>query len=442
MESIFEQREECLYASTRLVNTFVTKGLAMLGTTPTKTPSRYFDIGAASLSKNYSEQLLLALQHDHNQLEQRYNLPKHPKIQMIQPLGGDPHCGGKVPLLIAFEGGEQLVFKPRAQYNELFFFTIAQWLASKLNESLVFPSTLSARSHSWSECISHKPCCTLEDVEAFYYKSGLLLFLYFWLKASDINHENVIAHKDVPVPIDLEFLATYNGEKYSLLLDNSVLGTLAIPLAGYGEPGDPSTLGLAVGSKNSTDEWNQSKNTPEMNNELYPAQPFVEVIKLGFKTAYECVLHSLGEAEPLLQKTNQTWPILTRVAFRTTKDYAALLDFAFREDVLSLSPDARRQQVASVIRQSGARFKSGWTSNAIAFFFQSELDDLLMGDIPIFYISPDRTALINSKRVHCRSAFSHGSGQELDRFRTKQLSREDCQVQLALISTSFQGKGK
>ena len=47
--------------------------------------------------------------------------------------------------------------------------------------------------YGWETYVEQSPCSCIEDVEAYYYRIGTILFCNYLLKAGDMHYENLIA---------------------------------------------------------------------------------------------------------------------------------------------------------------------------------------------------------------------------------------------------------
>lgn len=67
---------------------------------------------------------------------------------------------------------------------------------------------LSRPTYGWEENIENKSCNTKEEIERYYFRLGIHLFLGYALGATDLHGENIVAYGEHPVIIDME---TYPG---------------------------------------------------------------------------------------------------------------------------------------------------------------------------------------------------------------------------------------
>ena len=79
---------------------------------------------------------------------------------------------------------------------------------SKIGISCREVRCLSRQTYGWEENIENKSCNTKEEIERYYFRLGIHLFLGYALGATDLHGENIVAYGEHPVIIDME---TYPG---------------------------------------------------------------------------------------------------------------------------------------------------------------------------------------------------------------------------------------
>lgn len=129
------------------------------------------------------------------------------KVKRVIPGLSDPHNRFRMVMVVNFESGLKLVYKPKDLGLEQSYSEFVDYLNS-LNISLEFKTikVLAKDDYGWVEFIEHKPCAGKEEVRDFYKRSGMLLALLYALEATDCNYENIIADGAYPALIDMETL--------------------------------------------------------------------------------------------------------------------------------------------------------------------------------------------------------------------------------------------
>lgn len=133
-------------------------------------------------------------------------------ISQVQGGMGDSHNGGRSVLILTFKQGEKLVYKPRDLAVEVHFFHLLRWLNQR-HLSLAFKTlkVVNRHQYGWVEHVENSLCDSEQQLTRYYERVGGLLAVLYMLEAKDIHFENVIAHGEHPVIIDLETL--FQGAK-------------------------------------------------------------------------------------------------------------------------------------------------------------------------------------------------------------------------------------
>ncbi|MEO0827307.1 MAG: type 2 lanthipeptide synthetase LanM family protein [Cyanobacteria bacterium J06642_9] len=146
-----------------------------------------------------------------------YRLPLG-KVTDLQTALSDPHNRGLTVILITFESGLKLVYKPKDLGLEVAWNHLLAWCNqhSQLLDLKVI-QVLNRDGYGWVEYVEHQPCRDQAAVKRFYQRSGMLLGLIYALRGTDCHHENLIASGEHLVLIDMETLLHHDTH----LIDNS-----------------------------------------------------------------------------------------------------------------------------------------------------------------------------------------------------------------------------
>ena len=233
---------------------------------------------------------------------------------------GDTHRGGQSVHILHFKTGHCLVYKPHSVALEGCFFDFIAWLnRNGCDPDLKEVATLDEGRFGWMEFVEAKPCRSRDEIERFFTRQGAQIALIYVLGGTDIHSENVIAHGEYPVLVDLETLfqrpllsrdltgATALGWR---ALQTSVMGTLLLPEPKFPAGGehwiDLSALGRNEGQLTPfrVPMW-QGRGTdrmrllhkrvlmpggaslPEYESMREPACRNVDLVVRGFRYAYE-----------------------------------------------------------------------------------------------------------------------------------------------------------
>lgn len=126
----------------------------------------------------------------------------------IQAGMSDPHQGGKTVIIVSFQQGLKLVYKPRSMAVDALFFDLVRFVnSSGRNLGLRVLKVLDQGDYGWMEFAEHLPCENQRAVRRFYRRAGALACLVDKLHGVDCHRENLVAAGDQPVLVDLEALA-------------------------------------------------------------------------------------------------------------------------------------------------------------------------------------------------------------------------------------------
>nr|WP_239062797.1 type 2 lanthipeptide synthetase LanM family protein [Streptomyces sp. SID13031] len=342
----------------------------------------------------------------------------------IEP-GGDSHRGGRSTATLTFTDGQRLIYKPRPLDLHAHFNDLIHWLNSKTGLDLQSVDVLRRPGYGWLEYIDHTPCQDLAEVRRFYQRQGALLALLYVLDGTDMHHENLIAHGDQPVMVDVEtlfhpstFLQGMPGhDPAHAALQSSVYRTALLPLLLTGEHGivDISGLGGDSGevSPISKVDWADpgldtmhmvrvptttrgSQNRPLLNRVAIEPRDHEAALLVGFQTGYEAIAwnrHELVGPKGLLAACRDDE---IRYVPRATQTYATLLDEATHPDALRAADG--RSELLDLL----------WDADpALHRLVPTELADLWAGDIPLFAARPGSRDVWGSDGTRVPEFFTH-----------------------------------
>ncbi|MGX1727754.1 type 2 lanthipeptide synthetase LanM family protein [Streptomyces diastaticus] len=331
----------------------------------------------------------------------------------VEAGAGDSHGGGRTVALLRFADGTRLVYKPRPVAAHRHFNDLADWLGRLPGAPRLRTLTVLDRgTHGWVEFVEVLPCRTEPQVREFYRRQGALLALLHALDGTDLHHENLIAHGEHPVLVDVETLfhpalpIAASDDPASRALHDSVhrVGLLPQFLLGDDSALDMSAVGggraalspvaLAGWAGCGTDtmrlvrrpgRFRESANRPRLHERTAEPAAFTAELCEGFRAAYT----ALGEARAellgptgLLERFRRDE---VRVVARPTAVYATLLDE-------TTHPELMREAGArdAVL----ARLREGTLGHpALPGLEDEEIAQLWSHDVPVFTVRAGGTAL-------------------------------------------------
>ncbi len=334
----------------------------------------------------------------------------------------DRHRGGKTAMRVHFENRASCIYKPRSLESESAYYRLLIWLnENRVPLSFKTFGGVYRESHGWVDVVSPLPCKDRTEVERYYRRAGVLLCLMYVLEGSDCNADNLIAHGEYPVLIDMETLLqseavssdTTDTENASVLSTraffwNSVFRTYLLPrwtVDSAGNARDWSGLGSSLEQKHVSTLWEHPNTdgmrlcrrliTSAMTGNVVrlgdsPVDPsdYADQVLDGFSSMYQLLgdaadtlLHPQG---PLASMAN----VPTRFVLRNTEIY-----FAIQQECL-LPQNLRDGMDASIEADVLARaFLCSESQSPFWPVVAAERSAILQGDIPLFTTTPSSEVL-------------------------------------------------
>ncbi|WP_240468368.1 type 2 lanthipeptide synthetase LanM family protein [Streptomyces dangxiongensis] len=322
---------------------------------------------------------------------------------------GDLHQQGRSVAVLRFADGSA-VYKPRPVDQHALLDHMAGWLDAKVpGLGLRTPRWVAGDGYGWLEYIDHRTCRSLTEIDRFHRRQGALIALAYTLEGVDLHCENLLAHGDQPVLVDVETLlhpvlregGTTRPDPAAGAHASSVHRTCLLPQLMLGELGavDISALGGAPGGEfpNTRMIW-EDAGTDRMRLVRRPApftgalnRPYsaataprsadrLAAVLAGFRTGYDAVVRHRdelsGPAAPLAAGADA----VGRLVARPTVLYATLLEEATHPQVLRDGLDR------------DAMFAVLWAESdgdpARQALIEYEIADLWDGDVPVFFHRP------------------------------------------------------
>ncbi len=414
-----------------------------------------------------AREFLLRLEADQAELETRFHQGQllGPVIR-LDPALSDRHQAGRTALRVHFAAGVRLIYKPKNIMAEAAYWDLLGWI----NQNAGLPplrtlKVLGRRAYGWVEEIEPRPCQHPRDVEAFYYRAGMLLCLIYALEGTDCHCENLIAAGEHPVLIDHETLLQPRsryfgppGEEGPLSLANqsfyqdSVFRTGLLPrweIRPSGESYDGSGLGgsevqLTHRRRKTWENINtdamrlQSEpistrpgdNVVILEGEKVQAARYVDQMAAGFERMYRFLQAHDGELSGP-QGRLRNWSGLRHV-FRDTAIYGSMLKRLFSPRCLRHGMDASIElELLSRPLLYAEDRPASWPILA------DERRSLLQGDIPLFHYAAEGDGLLFEGGGLIPQFFRETGFSQVQR-RFGALSEEDLERQLGFLRASFE----
>ncbi len=206
---------------------------------------------------------LTRLQADYDDLLSHFGMEGRLKVKSLNADLSDPHDHGRGVVRFVFEDDTAIVYKPRGAGLWRAWDGLLDWMNDRRPPLPLYRiRQLPRNPYLWQEFVDNAPCRTPDDVRSYYRRVGHLMAVLHVLRGGDIHHENIIAHGDYPVLVDVEMLLQglkRHRQTHSILKTvhdqvcetfcGSVLDTGLLPIwmdAGAGEERDHGGAGGMV----------------------------------------------------------------------------------------------------------------------------------------------------------------------------------------------------
>lgn len=403
------------------------------------------------LVKNYTD-ILQHLDKDYEEIEKFIDCKKL-TLTDISLSTGDSHAQGNAVSILKF-GNKKLVYKPKDLKINKAFEKFTDWCAKTSGMLDVrIPKGIYKDSYAYNEFIEKKYCKSEKEVERFYTRYGYLVAICYLLNINDLHLENIVAHGEYPIIIDMETLfqvpasigqdsAYYNLAKYleldsvacSLLLPKqihigkeesinlSALNGAATELSQeFTAPKDVNTADFHYG--NVKGHFAGGNNIPQYDeNKNVDVSRYNLVIMEAFEQFMRFIMNHKEEALEALEVFKGK---KVRALLKSTERYASMIRYADHPNY-----------------NSEMKYRERLMMNIWAYpyrdkrIIKSEVNDLLFNDIPIFFAYTDSEDIIDS-HGNIYTQYHNMSGYEATRRKIMQLSDKSVELQKTIMMLSL-----
>jgi type 2 lantibiotic biosynthesis protein LanM len=418
----------------------------------------------------FTAEFLQRLDRDRKDIERIFGYAARQVID-IQTSLSDPHHQGRTVILLVFESGFKLVYKPKDLSLEVAFNQFLNW-CNQHSQLLDFKvmQVLNRNNYGWVEYVEHQPCIDEAAADRFYQRAGMLLCLLYVLRGTDCHYENLIASGEHLVLVDLETLLHHEAK----LMENSpslqefetaagqylwdsVLRTGLLPRWDFSSDRrvayDISGLGSndrqpapqkfrrwqAINTDNMHSRYESvtlpmEKNVLRLGDRILAASDYQAQIVTGFEQMYRFLMVNrerlLGPESPLAAMQERQ----IRFIFRATQIYGTILQNAWTPDYLKHGADYSIE----LDRLSCAFLVAPDKPNAWPIL-GAELRAMEQLDIPWFAANANSDRLNVGKERAIADYFQQPSYQQAIE-RLQALDEIDLSRQVAIIQGCFYAK--
>jgi len=406
------------------------------------------------------------LSQDEDELSRMCGARLEPKQIEIKTGISDRHKGGQRCVSLRFSNGKRCIYKPRSLQPEIFF---SQCIKRFWSPDLPSPASLkflNRESYGWEEYVEEQDCTEAREAEDYYRRGGALLFFAYLLGGTDFHCENLIAHKDYPVLIDLEGIAAHLPDECDLfelmgssavgkhyfaesVLRTALLSTRMIDsdqqwidLGGFPATFTDRILETRTRWKNLDSDAitpekravvvSSPRNQVKIKGNLVETLQYLPFLIEGFKKQYQYFTSSQlkGEFQHWLSEQPE---FMSRFIYRDTAVYARMVE-------AMLVPSRMTSGEELFIALSGlcrVQALSGYEPGAEWRIILSEQRQLLQLDAPVFLTSFKQRAIFDDRERLAEQVFAV-SAYEGIQHRLDQIKDVNLDQQLQLIELSYQ----
>jgi type 2 lantibiotic biosynthesis protein LanM len=150
------------------------------------------------------------------------------KVIAIHPNLSDLHNRGRYVIVVEFESGLKLVYKPKNLGLEVAYNEFLDWY-NQSSASLPFKvlKVCDRQTYGWVEYVEQLPIENSQAAQRFYHRAGMLLCILYFLQGTDCHYENLIACGEHLVLVDMETLMHHEVSESADSSDETAASTAA-----------------------------------------------------------------------------------------------------------------------------------------------------------------------------------------------------------------------
>lgn len=401
--------------------------------------------------KDYILDLLTNIDNDVMELKIKLNLSKN-LLTGVELSAGDSHEQGKFVTILEFNHTKKIVYKPKDLKIEEQLSDLLRWCCENGLLDIKLPKGVYKKGYTYNEFIEFKPCNTKKDVNNFYTRYGYLIAFCLLLGIDDLHLENIIACGDQPVVVDIETafqcppeIAPKNIYNHILskLERESVRASCLLPTKiNVGVNGSVELSALTgreaeldntvpvpknIGTDNFCYEdkkiyFEGGKNIPVFQGKEVDYKKYRLRILEGFEEFIYSIMNNKSE---FIKKVEAMKGTKIRVLLKGTEKYASMLRY-------STHPNYNTK-----MKYRERLFMNIWAYPYVdKRVVKSEIQDLICGDIPVFYSYVGTTNIIDSRGNVYNNYFRENSLNKYINF-IRNLSDDDINEQRQILLVSL-----
>lgn len=378
------------------------------------------------------------------------------KVTQLKSDLADSHCRGNNVFRVKFDTGITIVYKAHSIINEIIYQEIEAWFGIKCSLKMFLYKYIDQKEYGWVEYIYSKACKTPNEVQRYYSRIGIHIFICYMLNSTDIHAENLVAYGEYPVIIDMETITSPFSnqnleyfdldEKINRIIQRSVLHSGLLPFyiwsqdkksgidvsAINGKPRqiipfkipsikNPFRVDMKVEYINAS--YNFNCNLVRLGTKVISVVDYKKMVIKGFRDAYEVALKHHTEIISFINKISNE---KIRFVIRNSQQYDMLLSSSFH-------PKLTRDEADHQIYFYGLY---SINENCTEEILDAEVRDLLQNDIPYFYFFPIKKDLYDSRNNKIANFFEQDVNTQLLNYFSF-MNKNDLKRQISFIDISI-----
>ena len=374
------------------------------------------------------------------------------RLSSIEIIGlkrvGDTHRNGQSVIKIFLKDGHNIFYKPHSLKVTKIYYKIFSQICENCGLREYDYQIMDRGEYGWEKEIDVRPCNKKEEIQRYYTRIGIHIMISYILDVQDLHYENLIAHGEYPIFIDIEIVCgniiKYKkelsaDEKAHWLLSSSILGNGILPcnskvkdlfcaLNGKGGVKTDWKTWKIVNAMTSEIKLEyvetktpNGKNIPFLRRKKCDYNEYIENIYLGFTESYRYICQN---KEIFM---NQSQNFISRLIINNTQYYSKLIHLSYHP--MFMNDGGARQLILS------QRFLVHMNDNEKIGkeVFESEVYALINGDIPYFsFKSGDKRLILEKNRT--LPYYLDTMPEEYIKIRLRSLSPKDLRFQQKLFS--------
>lgn len=385
---------------------------------------------------SFWREMLERLSDDWQQVVEYFHFDAGTRILSVRRSGSDFHGNGKSVVIIETDRKKKILYKPHTLANEIFLQDLLEEIYGDLGLGTFRYLELERNGYGWVEEVTWEACENRDEVKAFYIRAGVLAAAAYILGIGDLHYENIIAHGEFPVIVDVETLFQHMDPLYEWTEKTtdfySVLSSGLFP----GGSADRNTAGITGGNDSLSAkkmpvilcdktsgicvayrqvQMPAGKNYVRCRGKKSNWKDYEREVESGLRMAYTWFC---GHKEDVIKRvTDLKDKLKSRYVSGGTQHFGLSLFASVHPEVMQ-SRSGRKEYLQRIYKDR----KLG----------KQESEAVLRGDIPSFFRKLTDRNLYDERGIQSCDYFEHTIEEQIYN-RLRRLSLEDCELQKRVI---------